>query len=116
LKQYPEIELRWNEVGLSFQVQFVKLNYKLEENDSKTQNSTDQKTDQKGEATKVKVITLLKDNPKLTKADLMKILNKSRGTINEHIINLKNEGKLQRVGGRKEGYWEVIQMRKFENS
>ena len=28
LKEYPEIEFRWKEVGLSFQVQFIKLNYK----------------------------------------------------------------------------------------
>ena len=27
LKEYPNIELRWKEVGLSFQVQFVKLDY-----------------------------------------------------------------------------------------
>lgn len=27
LKDYPNIELRWKEVGLSFQVQFVKLDY-----------------------------------------------------------------------------------------
>ena len=38
----------------------------------------------------------------------MKILGKSRGTINEHIINLKNEGLLERVGGRKQGHWEVL--------
>jgi len=28
LKKYPQIEFRWKEVGLSFQVQFVKLDYK----------------------------------------------------------------------------------------
>ncbi|MGL5636918.1 MAG: ATP-binding protein [Bacteroidales bacterium] len=30
LKEYPNIELRWREVGLSFQVQFVKLDYTTE--------------------------------------------------------------------------------------
>jgi predicted HTH transcriptional regulator len=30
LKAYPEIEFRWKEVGLSFQVQFVKRNFKAE--------------------------------------------------------------------------------------
>ena len=65
-------------------------------------------TDQKTESTKARILTLLKDNTQLTKADLMKILGKSRGTINEHIINLKNEGLLERVGGRKQGHWEVL--------
>jgi len=31
LKDYPDIEFRWREVGLSFQVQFFKLKYKLEQ-------------------------------------------------------------------------------------
>lgn len=31
LKEYPEIEFRWKEVGLSFQVQFIKLNYKQQQ-------------------------------------------------------------------------------------
>ena len=30
LKEYPEIEFRWKEVGLSFQVQFINLNYKVQ--------------------------------------------------------------------------------------
>ncbi|MDF1550477.1 MAG: ATP-binding protein [Bacteroidales bacterium] len=31
LKKYPDIEFRWKEVGLSFQVQFIKLNYKAQQ-------------------------------------------------------------------------------------
>ncbi len=31
LKEYPQIEFRWKEVGLSFQVQFVKLDYVSEQ-------------------------------------------------------------------------------------
>jgi len=31
LKKYPEIELKWYEKGLQFQVQFIKKNYQPEE-------------------------------------------------------------------------------------
>jgi hypothetical protein len=31
LKKYPEIELKWHEKGLQFQVQFIKKNYQPEE-------------------------------------------------------------------------------------
>ena len=31
LKEYPQIEFRWKETGLSFQVQFVKLDYIAEQ-------------------------------------------------------------------------------------
>jgi hypothetical protein len=29
-KAYPEIEFRWKEAGVSFQVQFIKTNFKAE--------------------------------------------------------------------------------------
>ena len=54
------------------------------------------------------VLSLLKSNPKYTKQDLMKILNKGDATIKEHISNLKKEGSLKRVGSTKSGYWETI--------
>jgi ATP-dependent DNA helicase RecG len=31
LKEYPEIDFKWREVGLSFQVQFIKLNFVTEQ-------------------------------------------------------------------------------------
>ena len=31
LKKYPQIEFRWKEVSLSFQAQFVKLDYAAEQ-------------------------------------------------------------------------------------
>ena len=33
MKNYPTIELRWKEVGLSFQVQFIKRDFKPTKND-----------------------------------------------------------------------------------
>ncbi len=36
-------------------------------------------------------------------------LNKGDGTIKEHLVGLKKEGKLKRVGSTKSGYWEVIE-------
>ncbi len=38
----------------------------------------------------------------------MTMLNKADGTIKEHLSNLKKEGKLQRVGSTKSGYWKVL--------
>jgi predicted HTH transcriptional regulator len=35
LKDYPQIEFRWKETGLSFQVQFVKLDYVAQQDLSK---------------------------------------------------------------------------------
>ena len=70
-----------------------------------TKKETAQETAQ--ENTKDRILELLQQNPKYTKADLMKILEKADGTIKEHIANLKKEAKLKRVGSTKSGYWEV---------
>jgi ATP-dependent DNA helicase RecG len=61
------------------------------------------------ENTREQIVTLLQENPKYTKNDLMKILNKADGTIKQHLANLKNEGILKRIGSTKNGYWEVKQ-------
>jgi len=44
----------------------------------------------------------------MTREDLAKQIGVSRDTIKYHITNLQTEKRLQRVGGRKEGYWEVL--------
>ena len=60
------------------------------------------------ETTQEKIIQLLKDNSSYTKNDLMNILHKADGTIKEHLANLKKEGRLERIGSTKSGYWKVI--------
>lgn len=75
-----------------------------------TDQKTAQKTAQKQSlpSTQEQILALLTENPKLTKEELMSILNKSDGTIKEHIAKLKEKGVLKRVGGRKSGHWEII--------
>ena len=58
--------------------------------------------------TRTQIINLLKEHPEYTLKDLMKILHKADGTIKEHISKLKKDGCLERVGGRKEGCWKII--------
>jgi ATP-dependent DNA helicase RecG len=66
---------------------------------------TTQKTPQK---TKDKILDIMRNNNKITINEISNLLSISRDTINEHIARLKNENKLQRVGGRKDGYWKAI--------
>ena len=70
-----------------------------------TTQKTAQKTAQK--TTKEKIIELLTIDNKLTREDLAKQICVSSNAIKQHLSNLQREGKLQRLGGRKEGNWEV---------
>ncbi|MBS9766177.1 MAG: hypothetical protein KGV44_01400 [Flavobacteriaceae bacterium] len=49
---------------------------------------------------------MLRKNPKYTKQDLIMILGKADGTIKEHLSSLQKRV-IERVGGRKLGYWKV---------
>jgi len=61
------------------------------------------------QTTRDQIVQLLKENPQLTKQDMMDILQKVSGTIKEHVRILKKEGRIKRVGPDKGGYWDVLE-------
>lgn len=73
----------------------------------KTIQKTTQKTTQKF-STKEHILRLLKEKPRLTRAEIAAALGKSEHTIKGHIAQLKKKGVLHRVGSDRNGYWEVL--------
>ncbi len=71
----------------------------------KTTQKTTQKTTLK---TTLKIIELLKENPEITRIQLAEKLGITPDGVKYHLANLTGDGKIRRVGGRKEGYWDVI--------
>lgn len=67
---------------------------------------TPQKTPQK--STKENIVNLMQKSSKVTILNMAKELGLGKDTINEHIAKLKKENKIKRVGGRKDGYWKVL--------
>jgi len=58
--------------------------------------------------TEDKILKHIKQNPKTTIRELSELLNLTTRAIEKQISNLKKEGKLQRVGSARKGYWEII--------
>jgi predicted HTH transcriptional regulator len=56
-----------------------------------------------------KVLNAIQNNPKITQAELAKITGLSRRGVEWNIAKLKNDGKIERVGGDRGGYWKIIQ-------
>lgn len=56
------------------------------------------------------IINELKENKYLTIPELAKTLSKSTVTIHRHLDFLIKNGVLKRIGSRKKGYWEVIDL------
>ena len=70
---------------------------------------TTQKTTQKDEAdTRVNIIGYLKKNPNATRNEMAKHLNITPDGIKYHLNILKQTNRIKRVGGRKLGYWKII--------
>ncbi len=67
---------------------------------SETKTETTQKTTQK-------ILDAMQKKPKITREELAKLLNLTPDGIKYNLSLLKKQRKLKRIGGRKEGYWEV---------
>ena len=70
---------------------------------------SDQKSNQKSDQ---KILEIMRANPKTTIYELMEKLKMSESGIKKVIKKLKEERKVQRVGGLKDGRWEVAENEK----
>ncbi|MDI7260843.1 MAG: winged helix-turn-helix transcriptional regulator [Thermodesulfobacteriota bacterium] len=68
----------------------------------KTTQKTTQKTTTRGQ-----ILEVLRSEPKITRDELARMLGKSQNTIKEHLGRLKSEGRLERIGSDRNGYWKV---------
>ncbi|MEG1574393.1 MAG: ATP-binding protein [Bacteroidales bacterium] len=91
--EYPNIELRWREVGLSFQVQFVKRDYIPTQKEDVGINSD--------------LLSLVRQNNRISAKELAEALGISSRQCERIIAELKKNGILERKGSKKTGYWEI---------
>jgi ATP-dependent DNA helicase RecG len=87
---YPTMKLDFEEMGNGY---LVILSYKV------------QKTTQK--TTKGQILELLHSDNKMTRDDLASQIGVSSSAIKQHLSKLQSEGLLSRIGGRKDGWWQV---------
>ena len=57
----------------------------------------------------VKILELLKEFPEITRERLAAEVGLSIRGVEKNLAQLKSEGKIRRIGGRKGGRWEVVQ-------
>jgi len=58
--------------------------------------------------TQEQIIALINKNAKITADDMAKAIGITKRNIEKNIKLLKDHGILIRVGGKKEGHWEII--------
>jgi ATP-dependent DNA helicase RecG len=55
-----------------------------------------------------KIMKFIKNNSRITIAELAKNLKISTRAVEKHIAQLKSSGLIERIGSDKAGYWEVV--------
>ncbi|MBD3750382.1 MAG: winged helix-turn-helix transcriptional regulator [Sphingobacteriales bacterium] len=58
--------------------------------------------------TKVALMNLLQQDPQITIPELSLALEKSRSSVKSYLQQLKQEGKIERIGAKKGGLWKVL--------
>lgn len=53
------------------------------------------------------ILKLIHDNPALTASEMTKSLNAGLRTVYRVLDKLKNEGKIERIGGKRYGHWQI---------
>lgn len=52
---------------------------------------------------------MIKENPKITRNELVEKLGINPSAIQKHIANLKNKGIIERIGADRGGHWKVME-------
>ena len=77
-------------------------------NSTLTNNKTNDKT-KRTNPLDTQILSLLKENPIITREELAQKVNKTERTIQRSLERLKDEGKIVRIGNKVSGYWEIIE-------
>ena len=60
------------------------------------------------EKTSEKILYLISENPRITTRELVDIIGIHERNVARNLKTLQERGFLRRIGGRKEGYWQVV--------
>ena len=60
------------------------------------------------EKTSEKILYLISENPRITTRELVDIIGIHERNVARNIKTLQERGLLRRIGGRKEGFWQVV--------
>ena len=73
-----------------------------------SEKTTEKTTENTTEKTTEKILCIIKNNPSVTYRELAEVLAMTEDGIDWSVKQLRKQGLLHRIGGRKEGYWQVV--------
>jgi ATP-dependent DNA helicase RecG len=100
IKEYPSMLFEYKELGDGFYSEFRYVRQKTSLQQGK---DVGKELSNKHRS----ILARIRNNPEITIPEIVKESGHTTRTIERYIADLKNYGILQRVGGRKGGYWIV---------
>lgn len=92
-----------------FMEHFLRVSFNYKENPFEYNQKTDQESNQNNlNLIQNKILTLIKQNPKITQIEIAKILGVSREKVKYNIAILKVNNILERIGSNKIGEWKIL--------
>lgn len=106
LAEYPEIEIVNDVNGKEFKVTIWRKKHQVSTQENK--KSTQENGNSTQISTQESIIHILKENPKANRKELAEIIGLSEDGIKKQLAKLKKEGRIERIGSTKAGYWKVV--------
>lgn len=92
-----------------FMDNFLRVSFKYKENPFEYDQETTQENYQKQlSEIQDKIISLIKNNPKVTQKEMAEMLDISREKVKYHIAVLKENNIIKREGSTKKGNWKIL--------
>lgn len=112
MKDYPNIELKWRELGVLFQVQFIKTDFISTDDVGLNDDDVGINTENVGlndddVGLNDQFLLLIKRDNKISAKELAGILGISSRHCERIIAELKKQGVIERQGSKKSGFWVV---------
>lgn len=98
----------YNKLGDDLTVKFIAAKIESSQSFKNPKHQNEALDDALNEALENKIIAEIKNDPNVKQDDLIKILNVSRASVQRSMKNLQTKGRIQRVGGKRFGHWEIL--------
>lgn len=98
----------YKQLGDDLTVKFIAAKVEHSQNFKNPKHQNEALDDALNEALENKIIAEIKNNPNVKQEDLIKMLNVSRASVQRSMKILQVNGRIQRVGGKRYGHWEIL--------
>lgn len=98
----------YKQLGNDLTAKFIATKVEPSQSSKNPKHQNEALDDALNEALENKIIAEIKNDPNVKQDDLIKMLNVSRASVQRSMKNLQTSGRIQRIGGKRYGHWEIL--------